>query len=181
MNKRQRDSGQEPTCNNKLCKNNVEHVNHIISSCPKMSIWFYLLIRHGIVARTILKAIILRENPDDKFNHQRDPEHIYKVNNTDYWWNIPLQTAIKVPHNKPDIVILDQEKKMCTIFEVSCPADVNIDEKLNSYAPIVRNMQIVYSDYKFVVVSLLLEPLVTVLVSNVFRNICPNLVLTVWK
>ena len=59
---------------------------------------------------------------------------------------------------------------MCTIFEVSCPADVNIsrkiDEKLNSYAPIVRNMEIMYSDYKFVVVSLLLEPVVTVLVSK---------------
>ena len=36
INKHQRDSGQEPTCNNKcrLCKN----VNHIISSCPEMSI-----------------------------------------------------------------------------------------------------------------------------------------------
>ena len=27
-----------------------------------------------------------------------------------------------------------------------------IDEKLNNYAPFVRNMQIMYSDYKFVVV-----------------------------
>ena len=36
INKRQRDSGQEPTCNTKcrLCKNNIEDVNHIVSSCP---------------------------------------------------------------------------------------------------------------------------------------------------
>ena len=165
INKRQRDSGQEPTCNTKcrLCKNNVEDVNHIISSCPEMSVRFYLPIRHDIVAKTILKAIILKENPDDKFRHQRDPEYVYKVNNTEYWWNIPIQTAIKVPHNKPDIVIWDQEKKICTIVEVSCPADINIprkiDEKLNNYAPLVRNMQIMYSDYKFVVVPIIIGAL----------------------
>ena len=40
INKRKHDSGKEPTCNIKcrLCKNNVEDVNHIISSCPEMSI-----------------------------------------------------------------------------------------------------------------------------------------------
>ena len=55
----------------------------------------------------------MKENPDDKFRHERDPEYAYKVNNTEYWWNIPIQTAIKVSHNKPDIVIWDQEKKIC--------------------------------------------------------------------
>ena len=77
------DSGQELTCNTKcrLCKNNVEDVNHIISSCPEMSIRFYLPIRHDIIAKTILKAIILKENPNDKFRHQRDSEYVYKVNN----------------------------------------------------------------------------------------------------
>ena len=86
INKRQRDSGQEPTCNNKckLCKSNVEDVNPIISSCPEMSIRFYLPIRHDVVAKTELKTIILKENPDDKFRHQRDPEYVYKVNNTEY-------------------------------------------------------------------------------------------------
>ena len=52
INKHQRDSGQEPTCNTKcrLSKNNVEDVNHIISSCPEISIQFCLPIRHDIVA-----------------------------------------------------------------------------------------------------------------------------------
>ena len=51
--------------------------------------------------------MILKENPDDKLRHQRDPEYVSKVNNTEYWWNIPVQTAIKVLHNKPDIIIWD--------------------------------------------------------------------------
>ena len=75
INKRQHDSGQEPTCNIKcrLCKNNVEDVNHIISSCPEMSVRFYLPVKPDIIAKTILKAIILKQNPDDKARHQIDP------------------------------------------------------------------------------------------------------------
>ena len=103
----------------------------MISSCLEMSIRFYLPIRHDFVAKTILKAITLKENPDDKFRHQRDPEYVYKVNNTEYWWNIPIQTAIKVPHNKPDIVIWNQEEKICTNVEVSFPADVKISRKID--------------------------------------------------
>ena len=74
-----------------------------------------------------------------------------------------MQTATKVPHSKPDIVIWAQEKKICTILEVSCPTDVNIsrkiDEKLNNYAPLVRNMQIMYSDYKFAIVPIIIGAL----------------------
>ena len=85
------------------------------------------------------------------------------MNNTENWWNIPIQTAIKVPYNKPDIVICVQEKKICTIVEVSCPADVsisrNINEKLNNYPALVRNMQIMCSDYKFVVLTIIIGAL----------------------
>ena len=48
---------------------------------------------------------------------------------------------------------MGSREKISTILEVSCPADVNIskkiNEKLNNYAPLVRNMQIIYSHYKF--------------------------------
>ena len=100
--------------------------------------------------------MILKENPDDKFSYEAEPEFFYKVNNTECWWNIPTQTATKLPQNKSDIAIWDQEKKICIIVEVSFPVDVNIsrkiNEKLNNYAPLVRNMQIMYRDYKLVVV-----------------------------
>ena len=43
---------------------------------------------------------------------------------------------------------MGSREKICTIVEVSCPADVNIsrkiDEKLNNYAPLVRNIQIMF-------------------------------------
>ena len=46
---------------------------------------------------------------------------------------------------------------------MSCPTDVDIsskiDENLNNYAPLVRNMQIIYSDCKFVAVPIIIGAL----------------------
>ena len=49
-----------PTTSNKccLCKINIEDVNHIISSCLKMSTLYYLHLCHDALAKYILKAII---------------------------------------------------------------------------------------------------------------------------
>ena len=38
---------------------------------------------------------------------------------------------MKVPHNKANIVIWDDLNKECSIFEFSCPADINISNKVN--------------------------------------------------
>ena len=56
INKRQNKAGKEVPCNTKcrLCKHSTEDVNHIISSCPEMSVRYYLPIRHDVVAKTVL-------------------------------------------------------------------------------------------------------------------------------
>ena len=59
----------------------------------------------------------------------------------------------KIPHNKPDLVIWNHEKVVCTAVDFSCPLDSNITkkvaEKKNNYGPLIRNMQIMYPNYKF--------------------------------
>ena len=67
INKRQLNSKKISTCNTKsrLCKKKVENVNYIISSFQEMSVQYYLPIRPEIVAKTKLKKIFLKENPDD--------------------------------------------------------------------------------------------------------------------
>ena len=74
--KQQKEAGKEATCNTKcwLCKHSTEDVNHIISSCPEMSVRYYLPIRHNVVAKTVLKTLILKIDPTDKFKHQQGPE-----------------------------------------------------------------------------------------------------------
>ena len=60
INKRARDAGKKPPCDNKcrLCKTNFEDVIHIISCCPFMSARYYLPMRHDMVAKTLYKEMI---------------------------------------------------------------------------------------------------------------------------
>ena len=47
-NKRDRDSGKTPTCNNKcrLCHTAIEDVSHLICNCRETSARYYLRLRH---------------------------------------------------------------------------------------------------------------------------------------
>ena len=50
-------------------------------------------------------------------------------------------------------MIWDQEENICNTIEFSCPLDIKINrkvnEKLQNYGPLVHNLQIMYSKYKF--------------------------------
>ena len=48
-----------------------------ISSAPAQRCPFGIPIRHDIVAKTVLKVLILKIDPTDKFKHQQDPEYVY--------------------------------------------------------------------------------------------------------
>ena len=65
LNKRAREAGKKPPCDNKccLCKTNVEDVIHIIGSCPFTSARYYLPMRHDMVAKTLYKEIIKKNHP----------------------------------------------------------------------------------------------------------------------
>ena len=65
INKRPKDAGKEPPCDNKcrLCKTNVEDVIHTINCCPFKSAHYYLPMRHDMVAKTLYKEIIKKKHP----------------------------------------------------------------------------------------------------------------------
>ena len=73
------------------------------------------------------------------------------------------KTATKIPHKKPDLVIWDKENKMCSIVEFSCPADINItqkvNDKINVYGLLIRNLQIMYPKYKFNMIPIIVGAL----------------------
>ena len=78
----------------------------------------------------------------------------------EYWWNITIKTATKVPHNKPDLIIWNHGKDVCAVVDFSCPLDSNITkkvaEKKNNYEPLIRNMQIMYPNYKFEMIPIVI-------------------------
>ena len=102
--------------------------------------------------KTVLNSHLKKYCPDKQIALSSDPEFIYKEHPREYWWNISLKAATKIPHNKPDMVIWNKETKLCSIIEFSYPLDTNISRKVNKklekYDPLVRNLQILYPVYK---------------------------------
>ena len=97
-----------------------------------MSSRFYLPLRHYEVAKIFLYSHIKKYNPNKKITLSNESEYIYTEKPREYWWNVSIKTATKVPHNKPDLVIWNYETKVCTIVEFSCPLDRNLSVRTTS-------------------------------------------------
>ena len=168
-------NNQQPTNDNKcrLCKIHVEDVTHIISSCNKMSSRYYLPIRHDVIAKYFYETIRRKKNPKCKIEYKGN-EFIDQDSGTEYWWNVAIKTAVKVCHNRPDLVLWDIDNKNCHIIEFSCPANVNITKKaakkIENYGPLIRTLQLTHSNYKLSFVPFIIGALGTV-PKDLYENI----------
>ena len=159
VNKRMVDAGKIPKMDNKcrLCRKAQEDISHVIGGCSKMSVRYYIPLRHDAVARHIWNALRRQLCKKRSFDKQdrfpMDNEFIDVSEGHEFWWNIPVKTCKRVKHNRPDIVVWNHNTKECLIIEISCPLDINIvekeREKENIYGPLVRNMQMMYPGYAF--------------------------------
>ena len=72
--------------NNKcrLCKEQVEDITHVISSCGKLSSRYYLPLRHDIVAKFIYEKVQMKNNKDNYIQYEED-EFIAKDGDREYW------------------------------------------------------------------------------------------------
>ena len=114
----------------KLCKRR-QTTNHVLSACPvaldqKRYTW-----RHDSVISYIVNIV------DPKFTVFSDiPGH-----NAPGGGSIPPELCVTV--QKPDIVILNKEKKEIHLFELTCPSEANIEhwhrEKNNKYAHFISD------------------------------------------
>ena len=95
----------------------IEDVNHLISSCPKMSTRYYIPLRHDALAKYILKAIITKNHPNERYRNLNEYEFVKKIEDKEYWWNNPIKTATKLPHNKSGLVIWGKANKLCSTDE----------------------------------------------------------------
>ena len=117
-----------------------------------MSSCYYLLLRHDVIVKYVYEQHRMKlvprckvESPADKFIHSEG--------NIEYWWNLSIKTARKTKNNKPDLIIWNSQTKTCQVVEFSCPTDINVSKKVsekeNIYGPLIRSKQLLYPDYKF--------------------------------
>ena len=122
--------------------------------------------RHDVIGKAVYESLRKKNQPDSNIRYEDGPEFIYTHDNLEYWWNLSIKTSTKVKHNKPDMIIWDNNNKSCKIVEFSCPADVNVvkkgTDKENIYGPLIRNMQLMYKDYKFTFIPIIVGALGTI-------------------
>ena len=75
-----------------------------------MSVRYYLPLRRDVIAK-IDNALIHKKNLSYGKQVLESPEYIYKEGNLEYWWNISINTATKILHNKPDLILWDRDEK----------------------------------------------------------------------
>ena len=68
----------------RLCKNLVEDMFHIISSCSRMSSRYYLPLRHDVIAKYVYEQNRMRLAPRCKVDYPAD-EFIHSEGNIEYW------------------------------------------------------------------------------------------------
>ena len=114
----------------RLCKSANEDIIHIIASCLMMSVRYYLPPRHDVIAKIVYNALIHKKNTSYRKQDLESPEYIHKEGNMEYWWNISINTATKIPHNKPDLILWDRDKKIGQVIEFSCHGEINVSRKV---------------------------------------------------
>ena len=85
-NKRDRESGKTPTCNNKcrLCHTAIEDVTHVICNCPEMSARYYLPLRHDRMGKILYTSHIQKHFPETKVEQLQEPESICRIKHMKY-------------------------------------------------------------------------------------------------
>ena len=127
-----------------------------------MSVHYYQPLRHDVIAKIVYNALI-KENPSYQKYDLESPEYIHKEGNLEYWWNIDIT---KIPHNKHDLLLWDRDEKICQVIEFSCSADINVlrkvEEKVAAYGQLIRNLQIMYKDYHFIMLPVVVGAVGTI-------------------
>ena len=118
---------QDSLC--RRCHKHQETVQHIIAGCPELAQTAYLN-RHNQVASFLHWSICQRENlPCCTTWYEHLPEKITENEKIKILYDFTIYTDKKIPHNRPDIVIVNKAENSTLFIDVACPMDQNIQKK----------------------------------------------------
>ena len=133
---------QDPRC--RLCKEHPETVQHITSGCKILAGNKYTE-RHNQVAGMVHRNICIEYELETPASRWEVPQRVVENKRAKILWDFPVQTDKHVIANRPDIVIIDKEKKTAIIIDVAVPSDCNImkkeHEKIDKYQGLREEME----------------------------------------
>lgn len=129
---------QVETTKCRLCGKEEESVQHIISACSVLAPIAYQS-RHDDMGKVLHLMVAQKTGliKDNIVMYKYKPSPILENVQVKLYWDTTVVTDKEVLHNRPDMIIVDKEKKLCIIIDFSVPLDDNVDkvyrEKINKY------------------------------------------------
>ena len=117
---------QDPRC--RMCRQHPETVAHLVSGCSKLVGTEYTQ-RHNHVASVVYRAISAEYDLQHSKDWWVEPESVVKNDRAKILWDFPIQTDRHMPHNRPDIVLIDYQQQSGLIIDIAVPRDENIRDK----------------------------------------------------
>ncbi|XP_053106345.1 uncharacterized protein LOC128325024 [Hemicordylus capensis] len=114
----------------RLCKEADETVDHLISCCKKIAQTDYKQ-RHDKVAGMIHWNICKKKYklPVAKNWWDHTIEKVVENEDAKILWDFRLQTDKHLPHNTPDITVVEKKEKQVKIIDIAVPGDSRTEEK----------------------------------------------------
>ena len=130
----------------RVCGKEMETVLHLVAGCEVLSKGSYKR-RHDKVGLRIYWEMCRKngiECSERWYEEVPDPVRTSKDKKKEIWWDRKFQTAQKMEHIRPDLVLFDREKGECTIVDFAVPWDKNVQkkeqEKIDSYVPLAKDI-----------------------------------------
>ena len=113
----------------RLCKNNKETIDHLVSGCSAIAATQYTE-RHDKVGRYLHWKICKESNisVNDKW-YTHTPQGVTENSDVCILWDFSIHTDRTVSANRPDIIIKDKKQNNCLLIDMSVPSDRNISSK----------------------------------------------------
>ena len=135
----------------RLCKKTNESIQHITSGC-EMLVGSDYLHRHNNVAKIYHKEVAFVEGMllcNEEPYYKYKPLKLLEVNGKKLYWDEAVITDHAIPHNRPDILLLDLKMRTATIIDIAVPSDTNVgwtcSEKIRKYQELAQELKTLYS------------------------------------
>jgi hypothetical protein len=152
----------DPMC--RVCRKQLETVSHLASGCGELAKKQYV-IRHDRMGRRVHWELCRKygiECADRWYEHVPNSVTTDKDDQVVIYWDRTVETAKALPHNRPDVVVVDKRLGKWTLVDFSVPLDKNVvrkeDEKVEKYLQLaqeIRKMHKVHTEIIPVVIGAL--------------------------
>ena len=85
---------------------------------------------------------------------------VWKCDETEIWWDTPVNRTPRTQFNKPDLIVWDNKVKSCKIIDICVPLDENVKtnekDKKDKYAALAVALKRLYPEYTFSIIPIVL-------------------------